>query len=283
MNLPDWIKIGRCDKKKYLKTLDIINEDNLTTVCLEANCPNRYECFARNTATFMILGDVCARNCRYCNIKKGRPKLVDSEEPKRIATAVRKMGLDYAVVTCVSRDDLPDGGADQFVKTIKAIKKNNPCCKVEVLISDLQGNWITLKQIIKAEPDVINHNLEAVKDIFTLVRPEGDYGLSLELLRKTKKIASGIKTKSGFMLGLGENDKQITQTLADLKKNDCDIVTIGQYLQPSLAHFPVKKYYSSGEFKRIGFIAKKIGIKHVSAGPLIRSSYKANIIYDKKI
>ncbi len=280
MNLPDWIKIGRYDKKKYLKTLDIINEDNLTTVCLEANCPNRYECFARNTATFMILGDVCTRNCRYCNIKKGRPKSVDSEEPKRIAIAVRKMGLDYAVITCVSRDDLPDSGTGQFVKTIKAIKKINPDCKVEVLISDLQGNWIALKQIIKAKPDVINHNLEAVKDIFTLVRPEGDYELSLELLRKTKKIAAGIKTKSGFMLGLGENDKQITETLNNLKRCDCDIVTIGQYLQPSPKHFPVKKYYSSGEFKKIESIAKKIGIKHISAGPLARSSYKANIIYE---
>ena len=278
MNLPDWIKIGKYDKKKYLKTLDIINENKLTTVCLEANCPNRYECFANGIATFMILGDVCTRNCRYCNIKKGQPKILDPTEPKKIAVAIKKMGLKYAVVTCVTRDDLVNGGAEQFAKTIKIVKKNNPGCRVEVLISDLQGNWQALKKIIKAKPDVINHNLEAVKDVFTLVRPKGDYRLSLELLRKMKEFAPGIKTKSGFMLGLGENDKQVAETLNDLKKCGCDIVTIGQYLQPSPKHFPVKKYYNLEEFKKIKSIARKTGIKHISAGYLVRSSYKANII-----
>ncbi len=283
MALPPWIKIEKYDKGKYLKTLDIINENKLNTVCLEANCPNRYECFARGTATFMILGDVCTRNCRYCNIKKGWPKSVDSEEPRRIAIAIKKMGLDCAVITCVTRDDLPDGGADQFVRTIKAIKKNNPNCKIEVLISDLQGNWTALKQIIKAEPDVINHNLETVKDIFTLVRPKGNYNLSLNLLQKIKEFSPSLKIKSGFMIGLGENNEQITGTLADLKKNNCDIVTIGQYLQPSPKHFPVKKHYRPLEFKKIEAIARKIGIEEIFAGPLVRSSYKANIIYNKKI
>ncbi len=275
-NFPAQIKIKNFDRHAYLKTLSLIRERNLNTVCLEANCPNRYECFARGTATFMILGDVCTRNCRYCNIKKGRPKPIDIEEPKRIANAVKKMRLDYAVITCVSRDDLPDGGADQFVKTIKAIKKSSPNCKIEVLISDLQGNWTALQKIIKSEPDVINHNIEAVKDIFTLVRPKGDYGLSLELLKKIKKFAPGIKTKSGFMLGLGENDKQITETLNDLKRCSCDIVTIGQYLQPSPEHFAIKKYYNPKDFKRIERIAKKIGIEHIFAGSLVRSSYQAN-------
>lgn len=275
MKLPDWIKIRKYDKEKYLKTLDIINKNKLNTVCLEANCPNRYECFEKRKATFMILGDICTRNCRYCNIKKGQPKSVDKEEPKRIAVAVKKMELDYVVITCVTRDDLPDGGADQFIKTIGEIKKINSDCKIEVLISDLKGNWAALKEIIKAGPDVINHNLEAVKNIFTLVRPKGDYGLSLELLRKTKEFASGVKTKSGFMLGLGETDKQIRETIVDLKKSNCDIVTVGQYLEPSPAHFSVKKYYKPKEFKKIKVIAKEIGIKQTFAGPLIRSSYKA--------
>lgn len=280
MPLPNWIKIGKYDKKKYLRTLDIINKNKLTTVCLEANCPNRYECFANGTATFMILGDVCTRNCSYCNIKKGQPQALDPIEPEKIAVAIKKMGLKYAVVTCVTRDDLVDGGAEQFAKTIKMIKKYNPNCKIEVLISDLQGNWIALNQIIEAEPDVINHNVEAVKDIFTLVRPKGDYELSLELLEKIKELAPGIKTKSGFMLGLGENDKQIAETLDDLKRCGCDLVTIGQYLQPSLNHFPIKKYYNLEEFKKIESIAKKIGIKNISAGPLVRSSYQANIMYE---
>ncbi len=275
-NLPNWIKIKQCDKKAYLKTLDIINEYKLTTVCLEANCPNRYECFAAGTATFMILGDVCTRNCRYCNIKTGWPKTVDAQEPKRIAIATEKMKLDYVVITCVTRDDLADSGADQFIKTIKAIKKINPSCTIEVLISDLNGNWTALQKIIKSGPDVINHNLEAVEDVFTLVRPRGDYRLSLELLRKTKEFEPRIKIKSGIMLGLGETNEQIIETLTDLKKSSCDIVTIGQYLQPSSVHFSVKKYYKPEEFKKIRAIAKKIGIKQISVGPLVRSSYQAD-------
>ncbi len=281
MEIPPWIEIGKYDKEKYLETLETINENKLTTVCLEANCPNRYECFARGTATFMILGDVCTRNCRYCNIKTGRPKAVDTEEPKRIAAAVEKMELSYAVITCVTRDDLEDGGAGQFVKTIKAIRKNNPGCGIEVLISDLKGNWPALKKILEADPDVVNHNLEAVKNVFTLIRPEGDYKLSLDLLSKIKEFAPETITKSGFMLGLGETNRQIVETIEDLKNCDCDIVTIGQYLQPSSAHFPVQKYYKPEEFKRIQTIAEEIGIKQVFAGPLIRSSYEAGVITEK--
>ncbi len=275
MTLPDWIRIKNYDKKRYQETLDVIDKHSLVTVCQEANCPNRYECFSCGTATFMILGDVCARNCAYCNIKKGQPKAVDSAESERIAAAVKRMGLDYAVITCVARDDLSDGGAGQFVKTIKAIKRKSPECKIEILISDLRGNWPVLAKIVKAGPDVINHNLETVADIFGSVRPKGDYEMSLRLLKKVKEISPEMKTKSGFMVGMGETEKQIIETLRDLKKTGCDILTVGQYLRPSSSHLSVKKYYRENEFGKIASIAKKLGIKKAVAGSLVRSSYKA--------
>ncbi len=276
MNISSNITIEQYDKRAYLKTKQLIDENNLITVCVEANCPNRYECFARKTATFMILGDTCTRNCRYCNIKKGIPRAVDEDEPERIAEAIRKLGLRYAVITCVTRDDLEDGGAEQFVKTVQEVRSSNPSCKIELLISDLGGDWVALKRIIDSGPDVLNHNIEAVKELFPSLRPRGNYDRSLELLRKAKELNPKIKTKSGFMLGFGEDEGQIMETIRDLKAADCDIITIGQYLRPSEEHFPMKKQYSLEEFKNIEMMAKELGIQTVVAGPLVRSSYRAD-------
>lgn len=276
IEIPHWIEIGNYNKKDYLETKKNIKNNNLTTVCVEANCPNRYECFSRGTATFMILGDVCTRNCLYCNINNGSPKVIDKNEPRRIAETIKKMNLKYAVITCVTRDDLDDGGAEQFVKTVNEIREINPNCQIELLISDLNGNFDVLKKIIDAKPDVLNHNVEVIKKLFPFLRLKGNYDLSLKLLKTAKEFNPKLKTKSGFMIGLGENEDQIMQTIKDLKDSGCDIITIGQYLQPSKSHAEVKKYYTPDEFKRIGKKAKEIGIRHVIAGPLVRSSYKAS-------
>ncbi|MFO7710458.1 MAG: lipoyl synthase [Candidatus Woesearchaeota archaeon] len=274
--IPNWIRPAPYDRKDFLKTKDIVQSHNLNTVCVEADCPNRYECFSKKTATFMILGDICTRNCKYCNINKGKPKKVDPDEPKRIARAIKRLGLDYAVITCVTRDDLEDGGAGQFVETVKEIRKVNPGCKVELLISDLQGD--ALKRIIGSKPDVLNHNIEVVKDLFPNLRPEGDYERSLELLKRVKE--SGQVTKSGFMVGLGEEDDQIYETIKDLHKAGCDTITIGQYLQPNPECHEVRKYYRPGEFEVFREFGEKLGLK-VIAGPMVRSSYKANEAYKK--
>lgn len=280
--IPGWMRIEPYDKKEYLRTKKLINY-NLVTVCVEANCPNRYECFSKRTATFMILGDTCTRNCLYCNIKSGVSAEVDADEPARIARAIKKLDLEYSVITCVTRDDLDDGGAEQFVKTVHEIRKIDPHCKIELLISDLKGNLDALKRIVDVKPDVLNHNIEAVKNLFPILRPKGDYGLSLQLLKKAKEFSPELKTKSGFMLGFGEDEEQIIRTLKDLNDAGCDIVTIGQYLQPSEKHFEVKKYYAKEEFSRIAEKAKELGIKQVVAGPLVRSSYKARECYNENI
>lgn len=277
------IQIPRYDRTEYVKTKELIEKHDLTTVCTEANCPNRYECFSRKTATFMILGDTCTRNCLYCNIKSGRPRNVDTDEPVRIAKAIKKLNLKYAVITCVARDDLPDKGAGQFVNTIKEIRKLTPDCRIEVLISDLNGDWNLLKRIMDAKPEVLNHNIETVRNLFPKLRPKGDYDLSLMLLKKAKEFNPTMKTKSGFMVGLGEEMSQIVQTLTNLKGAGCDIVTIGQYLQPSKKHFEMKKQYSTEEFKEIEKRAKELGIKQVVAGSLVRSSYKASECYNEKM
>ncbi len=269
------IEIKPYDKKAYLKTKGMIDKNNLTTVCIEGNCPNRYECFSHGTATFMILGDTCTRNCMYCNIKTGKPKAVDKQEPKRIAEAVKKLNLNYAVVTCVTRDDLEDGGASQFVNTVEKIRKTNPECKIELLISDLNGNWSALEKIVDSKPNVINHNIEVVKKLFPKLRPKGDYSRSIELLKKVREFDPKIKTKSGLMVGLGETKSEIMQTMKDLRKVGCDILTIGQYLQPSPKHAEVVKYYKPEEFNELKGIGMDIGFDNVVSGPLVRSSYKA--------
>ncbi len=276
MKIPSWIKIKDFDKEKYQKMLFLLKKYKINTVCIEANCPNRYECFSGGTATFLILGDICTRNCLYCNIKKGKPKPLDKEEPKRIAKIVEKLNLDYVVITCVTRDDLEDYGVGQFVETVKEIKNLNKKCKIELLISDLGGKWKYLKKLLACKPNVINHNIEVVKTLFGSLRPKGNYLLSLELLKRVKEEEKYIITKSGFMVGLGENLKEVYQTIADLKKVKCDIVTIGQYLQPSKKHYPVKKFYSPHEFNLIKKYANNLGFKKVVCGPLVRSSYKAS-------
>lgn len=280
MNIPSWIKIDKFDRESYLKTLDLLKRKKLNTVCEEANCPNRYECFSKKTATFMILGKVCTRNCKYCNILKGVPQEVDEKEAERISEAVQALRLKYVVITCVTRDDLSDGGAEQFANVIRKIKEKNQSCKVEVLISDLKGNWNSLRTIINAKPDVINHNIETIKRIFPSARPMGNYDASIRLLRKIKEIDPLIVVKSGFMTGLGETEEEIYTTIKELKKNKCEIITIGQYLQPNKNCLEVQKFYKPEEFNNISEFGKKNGVE-VIAGPLVRSSYKAKESLEK--
>ncbi|MCB9359436.1 lipoyl synthase [Candidatus Woesearchaeota archaeon] len=267
----------RIDRHQYLATLSLLTENKLTTVCMEANCPNRYECFSAKTATFMIMGDTCTRNCLYCNVKHGKPQILDENEPRRIADAIKELGLKYVVITCVTRDDLGDGGASHFVKVIEEVKKQG--CKVEVLISDLRGNIAALKTIIDAKPDVLNHNIEVTRDIFPKVRPSGDYDLSLMLLKEVKRTDPIMLTKSGLMVGLGESKEDIIKTLKDLRKVDVDIVTIGQYMQPSDDHADVVKEYSDEEFEELKDIALDLGFKNAASGRLVRSSYRARELH----
>ena len=269
------INIKPFKRIEYSKALNFLQKKQIKTICIEANCPNRYECFSKKSSAFLILGKNCTRDCRYCNVKKIKPEQVDKNEPKRIANAVHSLNLKYAVITSVARDDLTDGGARQFVKVINAIKKKSKTCKIEILIPDFNGNKTSLSLVLSAKPFVINHNIEAVKRIFKKVRPMGDYKTSLMLLKRIKEINPQQITKSGFMLGLGEKNKDMLSTLIDLKKSLVDIITIGQYLSPSPKHYPVKKYYSKKEFEQIKKIAQKVGFKKVFCGQLVRSSYHA--------
>ena len=250
--------------------------DTLNTVCEEAACPNIGECWDRGTATFMILGDICTRACRYCNVKTGRPSQIDIFEPSRVANTVKQMKLSYSVVTSVDRDDLVDGGAGAFAMTIRQIKKFNPDCKVEVLIPDFNGNKSSLETVLKASPDVLNHNIETCRRVFRTVRPKGDYDQSLELLKRVKQLNHEIPTKSGMMVGLGETEDEIIETMNDLRNADCDLLTIGQYLRPSKKHHKIDKFYHPKEFTKLEHIGMELGFKHVAAGPLVRSSYHAD-------
>ncbi|MGB9766361.1 MAG: lipoyl synthase [Sulfurihydrogenibium sp.] len=261
--------------KKLLRSL------NLHTVCEEANCPNIGDCFSRKTATFMIMGDVCTRNCPYCNVNHGKPNPLDPNEPENIATAVKKLGLKHVVITSVDRDDLPDGGASHFAEVIKKVRELNPNTTVEVLIPDFKGNLDALKIVVEANPDVINHNIETVKELYRKVRPQGNYERSLNIIKAVKKLNGNIVTKSGFMVGLGETKEQIVQLLIDLKESDCEVVTIGQYLQPSKNHLPVEKYYTEEEFKEFESIGYRIGFKEVFSGILVRSSFHAGEVFEK--
>ncbi|MEM3370958.1 MAG: lipoyl synthase [Candidatus Woesearchaeota archaeon] len=273
--LPYWIGVGAYDRQEYVKILNLIREHQLNTICLEANCPNRYRCFSSGTATFLILGKVCTRNCAYCNVSHGTPKGVDRSEPERIAQAVKKLGLRHAVITSVSRDDLKDGGASQFFETASAIRKKSPKCRIELLIPDFQGSTSALKRVLSSNPEVLNHNIEAVKELFPKLRPQGSYNRSIKLLKKAKTLNSKLITKSGLMLGFGESLPQVFETLHDLKDAGCDILTIGQYLQPSPNKIPVQKFYKPSEFELIKREALKLGFKSVVSGPLVRSSYLA--------
>ena len=253
----------------------LLRNAKLHTICEEAKCPNIAECFSCGTAVFLILGDICTRNCLYCNVKYGKPSSVNLDEPKDVANSVKQLGLKYVVITSVTRDDLDDGGAEVFYNCVNEVKKLNRNCKIEVLIPDFKGRVSDLEKAISSKPDVVNHNIEVVEELFTKIRPEGNYKASLDVLKNIKKIDKNIFSKSGFMIGLGENHDQIIRTLKDLKKANVDFLTIGQYLQPSKDHTEIKKYYSPGEFEEFKNIALSIGFKHVESGPLVRSSYHA--------
>ena len=272
--LPDYLKRPIIDTDKTRTVRKILKTKCLNTVCENARCPNKNECYTKNTATFLIMGNYCTRNCKYCNISCARPEPLDLEEPKHVAEAVQALGLKYAVITSVTRDDLPDGGAEHFANCIYEIRKLCPDTKIEILTPDFKGNKDCLDTIIKAHPDVFNHNIEAVQNIFKSVRPQGDYECSLEVLKYVKD-NSDILTKSGLIIGLGETFEQIEQTLIDLKNVGCDIVTIGQYIQPSKHHLEVAKYYTPEEYDKLKELANKVGIKNHQIGPLVRSSYRA--------
>jgi lipoic acid synthetase len=272
---PDWLKVKIGGGKNFVRLKALLRDAKLHTICEEAKCPNIAECFGSGTAVFLILGDVCTRNCRYCNVKHGTPLSLSSSEPKDVAESVKQLGLKYAVITSVTRDDLADGGASIFYETVVETKKLNKNCKVEVLIPDFKGNIDSLKKVISSKPDVINHNIEVVETLFDSIRPEGDYRTSLGLLKNIKKINNDMKTKSGFMVGIGENKEQIIKTMRDLRNADVDFLTIGQYLQPSKDHAEIKKYYNPKEFEELKRIAINLGFKHVESGPLVRSSYHA--------
>lgn len=273
---PDWLRVRISAGSGYNEVRDILNKYHLNTVCDEAICPNRGKCFQAGTATFMILGKNCTRNCRFCNVTGAAPEKVDPDEPVNVALAVKDLALKYIVITSVTRDDLPDGGASHFADVVNEIRRENPETKVEVLIPDLQGNQDALQKIVDCNPDVIGHNIETVPSLYSKVRPEADYVQSLEVLSNAKKLGYKGKTKTGIMVGLGETEKEVLSVLNDLRKQDCDFLTIGQYLAPSKLHIPVVEYIHPDQFNKYAHIAYEMGFKHVASAPLVRSSYLAH-------
>ncbi|MDT8379847.1 MAG: lipoyl synthase [Desulfotignum sp.] len=280
---PAWLKKHLPRGGDYARVTRLLSGAKLHTVCQEANCPNMFECFSKDTATFMILGDQCTRHCRFCNITALPPLPVDPDEPARVAKAARDLGLHYVVVTSVTRDDLPDGGAAHFAAVIRAIKKmgqdTGQTLGVEVLIPDFKGEVAALKTVMDAAPDVINHNIETVADLYMQARPEAVYRRSLDLLRNVKRLNPDMPAKSGIMAGLGETWSQLVQTLQDLADHGCDMLTIGQYLQPTRNHLPVQKFYTPEEFDELAETARNMGFKKVASGPFVRSSYNAEELF----
>lgn len=280
---PEWLKVRLNTTGEFNEVAAMMRRLNLVTVCEEARCPNIHECWARErTATFMLLGDICTRHCGFCAVGKGKPGDLDPEEPEHVAQAAAELNLRHAVVTSVNRDDLPDGGAEHFARTIRAIRAKNPDCAVEVLIPDFCGNWEALQIVLNESPDVLNHNIETVPRLYRRVRPDAIYERSLELIaradifrRSGALINTRMKTKSGIMAGLGESLEEIVETLGDLEEHGCDIATVGQYLQPYAKRLPVQKYYTPEEFEWIKRRGEELGLAHVESGPLVRSSYHA--------
>ena len=273
---PNWIKSKLLDSKEFFLTKSIINQHKLKTVCQEANCPNITECWSKRHATFLIMGKICTRACAFCDVATGKPKPLNSLEPLKIATAIKKLNLKHAVITSVDRDDLLDGGAEHFFKVISETKKQNPETTIEVLTPDFLRKGDSYKKVIEAKPDVFNHNIETVPGLYRQVRPGSRYFASLELLKNIKKIDRNIFTKSGLMVGLGENKDEIIQVMDDLRSAEVDFLTIGQYLQPSVKHHPLDRYYSPEEFDDLKSIALSKGFLLVSSTPLTRSSYHAD-------
>ena len=273
---PEWIRSKLLNSKEFFLTKTIVNKNNLVTVCQEANCPNITECWSKRHATFMIMGDTCTRACAFCDVKTGKPDKLDDLEPIKISQAVKKLNLKHVVITSVDRDDLKDGGSNHFYEVINQTRKTNPSTTIEVLTPDFLRKGDAYKKVLQANPDVFNHNIETVPSLYLKVRPGSRYFSSLELLKNAKKINQKVFTKSGIMVGLGENKDEILQVMDDLKAADVDFLTIGQYLQPSVKHYPLDRYYTPQEFEELGAIAKAKGFLLVSSSPLTRSSYHAD-------
>ena len=274
---PDWIRVRIPASPAVADLKKLLRENKLVTVCEEANCPNLPECFTHGTATFMIMGDKCTRRCSFCDVAHGKPDPLDEDEPAHLGSTIAKMGLRYVVITSVDRDDLRDGGAGHFAACIKAVRAESPRIKIEVLVPDYRGRMERALEVTGTElPDVFNHNIETVPRLYKQARPGSDYAHSLQLLQEFKKRYPGIPTKSGIMLGLGETNEEIEQTLRDLRAHDVEMVTLGQYLQPSRYHMPVARYVTPDEFKHFGDFARELGFMNVASGPLVRSSYHAD-------
>jgi lipoic acid synthetase len=272
---PEWLKVRFPAGERYDEIVGLLREHNLHSVCEEADCPNIGECFNAGEATFIILGDVCTRSCGFCSVTSGRPEGLDLLEPYRLAQTIDMLGLDYAVVTSVNRDDLPDGGAGVWAACIRAIRHRRPECRVEVLTPDFEGDWDALRTVVEAGPVVYNHNLETVPRLYRQVRPKAVYERSLELLQRVKQIDPAMPTKSGIMVGLGETLPEVEQTMADLRAHNVDLLTVGQYLQPDAKHLPVVRYWHPDEYTEVRAIGERLGFAHVEAGPFVRSSYHA--------
>jgi lipoic acid synthetase len=272
---PEWLKVRFPAGDRHQKLQRLMREQGLHTVCEEARCPNIGECWNAGTATFMILGDVCTRSCGFCAVTTGRPGVIDQLEPYRLAKAVASLGLDYVVITSVNRDDLESGGAEIFASCIELVRRHDAEIRVEVLIPDFKGNRDALAQVVEARPFVLNHNIETAPRLYRRVRPQAVYERSLELIRRAKEMAPAMLTKSGFMVGLGETLDETIQVMRDLRAHGCDIVTVGQYLQPTKQHLPVERYWHPDEFEAFRDTGRELGFRHVEAGPLVRSSYHA--------
>ncbi|MDC3232644.1 lipoyl synthase [Pelagibacteraceae bacterium] len=273
---PEWIRSKIVNSKIFFQTKQVVNQNNLVTVCEEANCPNITECWSKKHATFMIMGDTCTRACAFCDVKTGMPTSLDIYEPSKISNAVKKLNLKHVVITSVDRDDLEDGGSNHFYKVVTETRKKNPDTSIEVLTPDFLRKGDAYKKILEADLDVFNHNIETVPRLYTTVRPGARYFASLELLKNAKKFNKKVFTKSGIMVGLGENKEEINQVMDDLRSAEVDFITIGQYLQPSVKHHPLNRYYHPEEFKELETIAKTKGFLLVSSSPLTRSSYHAD-------
>lgn len=280
---PKWLRRSLPSGPEYGRMKNLIKNNKLATVCQEAQCPNQFECFGKGTATFMILGERCTRNCGFCAVSHKPLGPPDPDEPLRVAEAVASLKLKFAVITSVTRDDLDDGGASHFVETIHQIHTKSEGTRVEVLIPDLQGNWDALAAILEAKPEVLNHNMETVSRLYPRVRPEAVYTRSLDLLQKSKEFDSTIPTKSGLMVGLGETFEELRTAMNDLIDHGCDILTVGQYLQPSSSHLPVERFVHPDEFEKLAQEAKSLGFKGVACSPTVRSSFEAGILYDEVV
>ena len=271
--LPSWFRIQATTGPDYLDIKQTMERLKLHTICEEARCPNRWECWNARTATFLILGDICTRRCHYCSVETGRPLPVDEREPGRVAEAVQALGLRHAVITSVNRDELPDGGASVFAATIRQTRRLNPTCTIEVLIPDFEGDERALATVCAEKPDILNHNIETVRRLFPSIRPQGKYQRSIDVLARAKQ--HGTRTKSGLIVGMGETLDEAREVMRDLRAIDCDIITIGQYLQPTRDHLPVARFYDPSEFASLKEEGLALGFSHVESGPLVRSSYHA--------